>query len=223
MKRTVGNLKSDSKDNLIDTEPWSREHYGNGQGILSLLQIIKDFNKEEMKGWLVGENVNFPEDSLKKEFLSELDKYTTYSRHIVEGKAKELGITVIGYLQPRRIRSYWIFLEWSEATCGSLRYNVWTKFVVELMNRILVAVASEQWKNYYKHVEKIEDTMWEADNLHVDIEPWQIMHLVKNPSVEISNVSEDDSTLKSRVMSGCGSTPVGISVKGPLDCFIHGI
>ena len=52
-------------------------------------------------------------------------------------------------------------------------------------------MSEQQWKNYCKHIEKVEENMWEADSLQDDIDPFiiQLTGLSSGSDDEVSSTS----------------------------------
>lgn len=150
--------------------------------------------KEEIKCWLRDKNVEFPEDCLKKELLAEVGKVKhLYSLNIVDEMAREHGLTVLR-IPPYHCELNPIELVWSQVKRHVAKNN--KKYDVKLMDTIInnafKSVTETQWNNYCEHVMKIEEKMWEMDNLQDDVEPFIIQ--LTGSSTENSIDNETSST-----------------------------
>lgn len=157
--------------------------------------------KEDIKQWLREKNISFPEDSLKKELLEEVSKIKhLYSAHVVDEKAKEFGFTVLR-LPPYHCELNPIELVWSQVKRHVGKHNTDFKknLMAPLIDKAFESVTEQHWTNYCKHVEKLEQKMWEADNLQDDTERF-IIQLTGSSSEESSRSDDDD------VSSNIGST-----------------
>ena len=72
-----------------------------------------------------------------------------------------------------------------------------------LIENAFDTVSEQQWKNYCKHVETVEENMWEADNLQDDIDPFIIQ--LTGSSSEESSGSDDEVSSTGSAMSGVTS------------------
>lgn len=161
--------------------------------------------KDDIKNWLREKNIDFPEDSLKKELLEEVSKVKhLYVSYVVDEKAKDHGFTVLR-LPPYHCELNPIELVWSQVKRHVGMHN--TKFKNNLMTPLIEnafdTVSEQQWKNYCKHVEKVEENMWEADNLQDDIDPFIIQ--LTGSSSEESSGSDDEVSSTGSAMSGVTS------------------
>lgn len=70
--------------------------------------------KGEIKKWLEEKNINFPDESLKKELLAEVNKVKhLYNKYYVDENAKDLGFTVVRH-PPYHCELNPIELVWSQ-------------------------------------------------------------------------------------------------------------
>lgn len=155
--------------------------------------------KGDIKTWLRQKNINYAEDSLKKELLDQVASVKhLYSAYKIDEKAKSLGFTVLR-LPPYHCELNPIELVWSQVKRNVAMHN--TRFKKELMQPLIDnafdAVTTEHWKNYCRHVELIEENMWEADDLQDDIEPF-IIRL----NADDESSGEDDGSSNGSAMSG---------------------
>lgn len=112
------------------------------------------WNVGHIKEWLSSKNIEFAEDSLKKELLalvnSVRDQYSIYK---VDRMAEERGYTVCR-LPPYHCELNPVELVWSQVKRDVAKHNV--KFKENLMegliNDALSRVTASQWKNYCHHV-----------------------------------------------------------------------
>lgn len=157
--------------------------------------------KVDIQNWLREKNIDFPEDCLKKELLEEVSKVKhLYTSYVVDEKAKDNGFTVLR-LPPYHCELNPIELVWSQVKRHVGMNN--TKFKKHLMEQLIDNafdnVSEIQWRNYCQHIQKVEDRMWEADNLQDDIEPF-VIQLTGYSSDESSG--NDDASSNSSAMSG---------------------
>jgi transposase len=89
-----------------------------------------------------------------------------YTPCVVDKMAEQSGVTVCR-LPPYHCELNPIELVWSQINRHIAVYN--TQFKASFMNNLIDnefdAVSDNQWANYFKHVEHIEQEMLKADNL----------------------------------------------------------
>ncbi|XP_054287688.1 uncharacterized protein LOC129003422 [Macrosteles quadrilineatus] len=141
--------------------------------------------KEDIKNWLLDKNVTFPQDSLKKELLAEVQKIKhLFDLHAIDEIAKTHNIEIVR-LPPYHCELNPIELVWSQVkrhvAANNKAYDV--KLMEPLIDNAFKSVKNEQWMNYCKHVIDIENDMWKIDSLQDDVEPL-IIHLSGSSSTE---------------------------------------
>lgn len=149
--------------------------------------------KEDIQVWLHEKGVAFAEDSLRKELLQEVSKIKhLYEERVVDKIAKEKGFTVIR-LPPYHCELNPIELVWSQVKRHVAMNN--TTFnkneIPALIDKAFEAVSVQHWKNYCKHVEKVEDKMWKMDSLQDNVEPL-IVNLGSSSSEAESDVDSPE-------------------------------
>lgn len=150
--------------------------------------------KEDIKNWLTGKQIVFPQDSLKKELLAKVKEIKhLYSLNVVDEMAKTHNLEILR-LPPYHCELNPIELVWSQVkrhvAVNNKTYNV--KLIKPLIEDAFKAVTKEQWKKYCDHVEGIENEMWRIDNLQDDVEPFIIN--LSGSSSDSYDDSDDSST-----------------------------
>ena len=65
-----------------------------------------------------------------------------------------------------------------------------------LINDALSHVTEAHWKNYCDHIVKVEQTLWDGDNMHDDIEPLIVQLTSRSSSSTRSSRSSSVETVK---------------------------
>lgn len=153
--------------------------------------------KAEMQSWLTSKDIEYPDKSLKIELLQIINSVReNYTRYEVDEVGKVNNVTVCR-LPPYHCELNPIEMVWSQLKRHVAKHNVDFKVskMQELINNAFTSITSGDWQNYCRHVEKVEDEMWRADELQDDIEPFIIR--LTSSSGSSSNLtslanSEDD-------------------------------
>lgn len=149
--------------------------------------------KAEMHSWLTSKGIEYPDKSLKVELLQIINTVRQkYTRYEVDEVGKVNNVTVCR-LPPYHCELNPIEMVWSQLKRHVATHNVDFKAskMQELINSAFESISSKDWENYCRHVQKVEDEMWRADELQDDIEPF-IIRLTSSSGSSCSQADSED-------------------------------
>ena len=159
--------------------------------------------KKELQEWLQSKGIAFEGDSLKRDLLGLVSlhkaKYVSYR---VDAMAETKNCRVLR-LPPYHCELNPIELVWAQVKHHVAMNN--SRFQKSEMGGLIKdayeKVTVEKWKNYIEHVKKVEETMWKADELQDDLEPF----IIRLESSSTSSAARSSSN--SQEMSGVEFLP----------------
>ncbi|RZF32598.1 hypothetical protein LSTR_LSTR011045 [Laodelphax striatellus] len=125
--------------------------------------------KEDIKFWLLSKNVDFPDDSLKRELLHEVDQIKhLYSTSSVDEMAEYQGCRIIR-LPPHHCELNPIEFAFNQVK-EMLRMQNKEEIMIPMIDQAFDALTAEHWRQFFNYVEKTEKSMWEVDYLQDEVE-----------------------------------------------------
>lgn len=130
--------------------------------------------KVDIKNWLQSKNIAFEEDMSKVQLLAILNYHRErYKKYKVDEMARSQGKTVL------RLPTYHCELNPLELIWANIKNivaatNTTFKFedMKALFYKAVNQITAEKWIKCIKHVQKIEEKMWELDHIReINIEP----------------------------------------------------
>ncbi|XP_022195252.2 uncharacterized protein LOC120348698 [Nilaparvata lugens] len=143
-------------------------------------------SKEELKFWLMSKNVHLPEDSMKKEMLHEVEKVKhLYCTSLVDEMARYHGFRIVR-LPPHHSELNPIEYAFNQVKEMITMQVSQTKQEIKprTIDQAFDAVTAQNWRHFFKYVEKTEQSMWDVDYLQDNVD-----HLAS----QLPNSSGDDS------------------------------